>query len=128
MHAHSTEAIEEAATEWVARVDRGLTRAEQGALAQWLSEDTRCREAFDLAQTTWKNLDRAQVFRIAAEESRAAEAQVTPTRHWTRFAYAAGVALVAAASLGIWFSYSHTHVTTAIGEIRQVPLDRKSVV
>jgi transmembrane sensor len=128
MHAHSTEAIEEAATEWVARIDRGLTRAEQSALAQWLAEDTRCREAFDLAQTTWKNLDRAQVFRIAAEESRAAEAQVTPTRHWTPWAYAAGVALVAAASLGIWFSYIHTHVTTAIGEIRQVPLEDGSRV
>ena len=66
MHANSFEAIEEAATEWVARIDRGLTRAEQSALAEWLAEDTRCREAFDLAQTTWKNLDRAQVFRIAA--------------------------------------------------------------
>jgi transmembrane sensor len=126
MHANSFEAIEEAATEWVARIDRGLTRAEQSALVQWLAEDTRCREALDLAQSTWKNLDRAQVFRIAAEESRAAE--VPPARHWTPWAYAAGVALVAAASLGIWFSYIHTHVTTAIGEIRQVPLEDGSRV
>ncbi len=126
MHASSTEAIEEAATEWVARIDRGLTRAEQSALEQWLAEDTRCREALDLAQTTWKNLDRAQVFRIAAEESRAA--QVTPSRKWTPWAYAAGVALVAAASLGIWVSYIHTHVSTAIGEIRQVPLEDGSRV
>jgi transmembrane sensor len=127
MHANSFEAIEEAATEWVARIDRGLTRAEQSALVQWLAEDTRCREALDLAQTAWKNLDRAQVFRIAAEESRAT-AQVTPTRKWTPWAYAAGVALVAAASLGIWFSYIHTHVTTAVGEIRQVPLEDGSRV
>jgi transmembrane sensor len=127
MHANSFEAIEEAATEWVARIDRGLTRAEQSALAQWLAEDARCREALDLAQTAWKNLDRAQVFRIAAEESRAA-AQVTPNRKWTPWAYAAGVALVAAASLGIWFSYIHTHVTTAVGEIRQVPLEDGSRV
>jgi transmembrane sensor len=126
MHASSTEAIEEAATEWVARIDRGLTRAEQSALVQWLAEDTRCREALDLAQTTWKNLDRAQVFRIAAEESRAA--QVTPSRNWTPWAYAAGLALVTAASLGIWFSYIHTHVSTAIGEIRQVPLEDGSRV
>jgi transmembrane sensor len=126
MHAYSTEAIEEAATEWVARIDRGLTRAEQSALAQWLAEDTRCREALDLAQTTWKNLDRAQVFRIAAEESRAA--QVTPRRNWTPWAYAAGLALVTAAYLGIWFSYIHTHVRTAIGEIRQVPLEDGSRV
>jgi transmembrane sensor len=126
MHASSTEAIEEAATEWVARIDRGLTRAEQSALVQWLAEDTRCREALDLAQTTWKNLDRAQVFRIAAEESRAA--QVPPGRNWTPWAYAAGLALVTAASLGIWFSYTHTHVSTAIGEIRQVPLEDGSRV
>jgi transmembrane sensor len=132
MHAHF-ESIDESASEWVARIDRGLSRQEEAALEKWLATDERCREALHLAQAVWKNLDRAQVFRIAADESRAfgtvrgsARGKFSGgSRPW---AYAAGLALVAIGSAGIWFRYAHTHVTTAIGEIRQVPLDDGSRV
>jgi transmembrane sensor len=129
----SADAIDNAASEWVARIDRGLDRREEIALEQWLIQDERCRRALTLAQTVWANLDRAQVFRIAAEQSRAPSTveslpPVYRERGWKPWAYVAGLVLFASGAVGTWLSYVRTHVSTAVGEIRQVPLDDGSRV
>jgi transmembrane sensor len=124
MHDNS-QAIEEAATEWVARIDRGLDREEERALEAWLGSDQQCRDALNVAQAVWRNLDRAQVFKIAAEQAH----QVTVARrNYKPFAYAAGLALLAVTSATTWMSYVRTHASTRTGEIRQVPLDDGSRV
>ena len=110
--------IDEAASEWVARIDRGLDRQEERALQDWLASDARCREALDLAQGVWKNLDRAQVFKIAAEQN---QQPARPRRSLKPLAYAAA-ALLAVAMAATGMRYSRTHVSTRTGEIRQVPL------
>ncbi len=124
MH-NNSQAIEEAATEWVARIDRGLDRDEERALEDWLASDQQCRDAFNVAQAVWKNLDRAQVFKIAADQNH----QVNVARRsYKPFAYAAGLALLAVTSATIWMSYAPAHASTRTGEIRQIPLDDGSRV
>jgi transmembrane sensor len=122
---NNSQAIEEAATEWVARIDRGLDREEERALEDWLGSDQHCRDALNVAQALWRNLDRAQVFKIAAEQSRQVNAA---RRSYKPFAYAAGLALLAVTSATTWMSYARTHASTRTGEIRQIPLDDGSRV
>lgn len=123
--------IDDAATEWVAKIDRGLSGEERLALEQWLAADSRCRGALERAQAVWKNLDRAQVFRIADELRRAPQeaGRRGATKAVARMGgYAAALAVVAMVSAGIWFSDNRSHLSTTVGEIRQVPLNDGSRV
>src|SRR5665213_2129691 len=61
----TAEAIDSEASNWVSRIDRGLTDKEEVSLGKWLSADIRRRGALARAQAVWQDLDRAQVFRIA---------------------------------------------------------------
>jgi transmembrane sensor len=122
---NNSHAIEEAATEWVARIDRGLDRDEARALEDWLASDQQCRDALNVAQAVWRNLDRAQVFKIAAEQAHPVS---VARRSYRPFAYAAGLALLAVAAATTWMSYVRTHASTRTGEIRQVSLDDGSRV
>lgn len=54
----STDAIAQAAAEWVLRLDRGLTAPEQDAYTQWLAAEPRHREAIAEARWGWDELDR----------------------------------------------------------------------
>lgn len=121
----NTDSIDSAASEWVAKIDRGLNGDEELALERWLAADRSCREALERAQAVWKNLDRAQVFRIADELRRAP--RETASRRAKAAAYCAALVTVLAC-MGTWFSYSRTHVSTTVGEIRQVPLNDGSRV
>jgi len=121
----NADAIDHAASEWVAKIDRGLEEDETIALEQWLGTDKRCRGALARAQAVWRNLDRAQVFRIA-EEARRAPPMVKP-RRLTAGAYGA-VLLAVIASVGIGFIHTRNHLSTTVGEIRQVPLNDGSRV
>jgi transmembrane sensor len=112
--------IDEAAADWVIRVDRGLTEAERSALEHWLAGDARRAGALARAQAAWVHVDRAQVYRSANElrEQPAARRR----RLATPWAVAAAVLLSLATGLTLWHDYFRTHLSTAIGEIRQVPL------
>jgi len=50
--------IVQAATEWVLRLDRGLTPEEQDAYSQWLAADPRHGAALAEARWSWDELDR----------------------------------------------------------------------
>jgi transmembrane sensor len=112
--------INAAASEWVVRIDRGLTPTEAVALEQWLGGDIRHTGALARAQAAWVHADRAQVYRAASElrDSRA-------TRAWRAampWASAAAVLVGLATVLLAWQGYSQTHLATKLGEIRRVPL------
>lgn len=51
-------AIEEAASIWLARLDRGLTPEEQDRFTDWLAQDPAHREAMAQFQSDWENFDR----------------------------------------------------------------------
>jgi transmembrane sensor len=116
----SSRAIDEAASRWAVRLDRGLTDAEQASLDAWLSGDIRRTGALARAQAAWVYVDRAQVLRLAPElrESRT-------QRRWrvaSPWARAAVVLLGALTTLLVWRGYTQTHLATAVGEVRRAPL------
>jgi transmembrane sensor len=119
-------AIDAAASEWVVKLDRGLTSAEQAALETWLAGDTRCLGALARAQAAWVYVGRARVFRTAGElhESRA-ERRWRLARPW---ASAAAVLLCLATTALVWQLYAQTHLATSLGEIRRASLADGSYV
>ncbi|MDA1068813.1 MAG: FecR domain-containing protein [Verrucomicrobia bacterium] len=50
--------VEQAAAEWVLRIDRGLTAQEQDDYTEWLVEDPSHREAMALFEWGWEEFDR----------------------------------------------------------------------
>ncbi len=52
------QAIERAAADWVARLDRGLTAVEQDNYSKWMAEDSRHRDAIARHRWGWDELDR----------------------------------------------------------------------
>jgi len=50
--------IEVAASEWLARMDRGFTAEEQDEYMEWLAKDPAHRKAMPKYQTDWENYDR----------------------------------------------------------------------
>ncbi len=54
----ASDPIAHAAAEWVLRLDRGLTPAEQDEYSQWLAADPRHRDALAEARWGWDELDR----------------------------------------------------------------------
>jgi len=116
----TAEAIDIEATNWVSRMDRGLTHSEEATLATWLSGDTRRRGAFTRAQAVWGDLDRAQVFRIADDARRVPERP--RARRTRRGVYAAAALVLITAGVAAWVGYDRNRVSTIVGEIRQVPL------
>jgi transmembrane sensor len=120
MMRETAEAIDVEATNWVSRMDRGLTDDEEAALTTWLSADTRRRGAFTRAQAIWGDLDRAQVFRIADDARRAPERP--RARPANRGVYATAALVLIIAGAATWFGHNLNRVSTIVGEIRQVPL------
>jgi transmembrane sensor len=128
----NADSIDHTATEWVAKIDRGIKDDEAIALEQWLAADTRCKGALERAQMVWRNLDRAQVFRIAVEQRRAPDTAHVPRAGKWRGSKAAAYSMALAAavimSVGVWFGLNRNHLSTAVGEIRQIPLNDGSRV
>ena len=117
---HNAADVERAASEWVARMDRTLSADEAGALDRWLAGDERHREALMRAQAVWKRLDRAQVFKIAEGERR--PQAVPAARHKALGLYAAGLLAAVAVGSILWMNFASNHLSTTVGEIREVPL------
>jgi transmembrane sensor len=113
-------AIDVTAATWVVRIDRGLDESEQSSLEEWLAGDARRTGALARAQAAWVGADRARVYRTAGElrESAAGKAW----RFATPWASAAAVLIGLTMAYQAWQGYARTHLATAIGEIRQVPL------
>jgi transmembrane sensor len=86
------------------------------------------------AQAVWRRLDRAQVFKIAEDERRGPGRKITGDERRargraaaaprpTRSLYAAAlVAIVAVVASILWTHVTSTHLSTTVGEIREVPL------
>jgi transmembrane sensor len=120
----TADAIDLQASSWLSRIDRGLDPNEEAALSEWLSADSRHRGALARARAVWRDLDRAQVFRIADEQRRAPAAQSSPRAARLRW----GAAVLLVIGIAGWFWYPRHEVSTAPGEVRQIPLSDGSRV
>ena len=118
--------IDSSAVEWAVKLDRGLSEAERQELDRWLVQDPRCLGALARVQAIWVHAERAQVLKgadrlvIGAPWYRLAP----PRRRW---ALAAAIAM---SLLGakLWLDFAAEHPSTAVGEIRQIPLEDGSRV
>jgi transmembrane sensor len=112
--------IDAAACDWIVKVDRGLTEAEQAAFEEWLAADTRRAGALARAQATWVYADRAQGLGASP-----APRESQTDRLWRSvmpWASAAVFFVGLATAPWVWQGYARNHVATAPYEVRQVPL------
>lgn len=92
---------EQAALAWVARIDRGLTAAEEGEFERWLAADPRHARLFADFEGTWSLLDRMQDLPAtsgrhdaAIPTPAAAPAMAVGSRHFRLVVAAAAVAAI----------------------------------
>lgn len=135
----TAKAINDRATEWVARIDAGpLDAAAQAEFDDWIARDDQHRGAFFRATVAWRMLDRASALAEggpARPASALEEAAATSIHHgssstrrgllWGGGAIAASlIATVVGRGL---LSPGPTRIQTALGEIRKVPLGDNSI-
>lgn len=88
------EAIVTAASEWLARRDRGLTPAEQDAYLEWLRQDDRHGVAITRLEKSWGALDLLAEWRPEHSAQPNPDLLAVPHRRWK---WVAGFAAIAAA-------------------------------
>lgn len=120
----SVNVIDEEAARWVVRRDGpDWSVSDQAALEAWLAIDRRHRGAFLRAQAGWAALDRASV--LAADGRPAPSVRAAPSRRMFLRAGFGSVGVAAAAAVGAVLVTRGSGVlySTAVGEVREVPLD-----
>lgn len=123
----TADAIAEAASDWAARLDRGLSQAEQSELELWLDGDTRRVGALARARALWVHAETALVDQ---PPDAAASATLSRVRGLTtrRGLLAGGGALAASVGAAVWSAGRPRPVVSEVGEIRRVSLDDGSSV
>jgi transmembrane sensor len=81
---HPADDVEAAAADWVLRLDRGLSAAEQDALSAWLAGDPSRREAFAEATRAWDHLGRLAGVQSAVAPRPDPDLLAPPRRHRPR--------------------------------------------
>lgn len=125
--------IEDAATHWLARAERGLSPSEDTDLNQWLNEDSRHLGAFVRAQAAWIHAERASALgsmpegdgeSVAAVEEEPPGAQEPHQSAVGRRGFLIGAGAIAASAAGAVFLTSHPARTieSGVGEIRHLAL------
>lgn len=131
----TAQAINERATQWVARMDReGHDPAVRAELKAWLAGDDRRRGAYFRAKAAWTMLDRASVFGAGQPQSYEVAAAGGGWFSRRRVIWGGGAAAAAAAAalvVGLpsmdFLATPDQKIQTAIGEIRRVPLSDGSL-
>lgn len=113
-------AIDSRASDWVVRIDRGLTKAERRALERWLESDVRHPGALARVQALWVHAERARLFaqKGKVSDSLAGRSRPRPLP-WLA---AASVVLTLATALYGLSRYTRTDISAATDEIIHVQL------
>jgi transmembrane sensor len=127
--------IDEAASDWAARLDRGpLTSEESDRLQAWLSGDRRCAGALMRARAYALMSESAQALGPDYDPSDFAEpdpvARPRPSRRRVLTWAGAGAGAVGASlvAFGVGMSSANATISTARGELRLIPLRDGSTV
>jgi len=114
-------AIDSKASDWVVRIDRGLTNVERKALERWLESDVRHRGALARVQALWVHAERARVFARKGEMLDSPAGRLRP-RSLAWLAVASVVLIIVTAFYGL-SRYTRTDITaSASNEIVHVQL------
>ena len=131
------ETISEIADRWAVRSDAGpLSPDEELELATWLAADPRHRGAYVLARARWLDLDRLAALNgpgsAVAESPAPVHVETGIARAMSRRQLlAAGVAAITIAGGGLsWIAWreGRERYTSAIGEVRRIPLSDGSTI
>ena len=118
----SARQVEEAAVRWLWRLDReGRAPEREAELESWLQGDPRRRGAFLQAEASWRLLDR-----VALGPARTGDQPGLLARRNLLIGGAAIAASLAGLGLGLVLT-SARRISTAIGEVRRLPLGDGSV-
>ncbi len=112
--------IDSRASDWVVRIDRGLTQGERRALENWLESDERHQGALARAQALWVGAERARVFRRRGRPRASFSRKLRP-RPLAWLTAACVVLSVVAAGYGL-SRYTWTDVAAANDESLHVQL------
>jgi transmembrane sensor len=115
----TADAIAEAASDWAARLDRGLSQAEQAELEHWLEGDSRRVGALARARALLCHAG------TALGEKTPPVMRVIANR---RGFLATGGALAASVGAGLWIATRPQPIISEVGEIRRVSLEDGSSV
>lgn len=116
--------IDDLASQWAARLDRGLDSEERVDLADWLAADRRHQGALLRAQAALSLLDRG---RALSPTSDGAPLDESTSRRQALRIGGGGIAAAIAAGLAWRLWPSGTPIATRVGEIRRLPLDDGSI-
>ena len=131
MAKESAKKVDEAAAQWVMRLDRGLSAADERELDAWLDADTRHMGAFGRMQALFWHTERSvglgadykpEKFRPSPKPAGWLDAAQFASRR------AAAAASVAAVGGGLWVHGKQARYSTKMGEVRVVALSDGSVV
>jgi transmembrane sensor len=128
MAKESAKEIDDAAAEWVARLDRGLTAVEEQNLQAWLSNDDRRLGAFGRMRALSWHTERSAGLGLDYEPERFRARRPWLTRRRLIQAGAAAATGAAAASGAVWLAGAGARYATRLGEVRVVALGDGSVV
>ncbi|MGZ6011434.1 MAG: FecR family protein [Caulobacteraceae bacterium] len=120
--------IDQAAADWAARVDRGLSPEEQSGLDAWLDGDARRLGAFGRMRAISLRTERAAALGPGYAPADFAVRRPGPSRR--SVVMAGGLAAAGVAGLGVagWLWESQGRFQTRKGEVRQLALEDGSVV
>jgi transmembrane sensor len=125
---HASE-IEDAATVWAAKAERGLTEADKADFDLWINGDSRRLGAYVRAQAAWIHAERAAALGrmpdpadIPVVNPSIAE-ELQPRAHSRRMVLGGGAAIAAsiAAAYVVGFDRYHT-LESGVGEVRHIAL------
>lgn len=128
----TAQAIDDRATDWVARIDReGDDPVVRAELSAWLDGDERRQGAYFRASAAWYMLDRASVFGAGRAQSHEATGSGDGLSRryfmWGGGAAAAAVLVAGLVNMDRLAAPSE-QIQTVVGEIRRVPLSDGSLV
>jgi transmembrane sensor len=129
-HRERASEIDDVATAWAAKVERGLTTAEKTELDLWLEGDSRRLGAFVRAQAAWIHAERAAALGAMPETQEPAltgdapDEEARPPRLSRRLVLSGGGALAASVAAAYIVGVErYRTLESGIGEIRHIALN-----
>lgn len=124
----TADTIADVASDWAAKLDRGLSRTEQETLELWLDGDARRVGALARARALWSHAETALADRAPTARHEIRRETRRPTLDRRGLLAGGGAALAAGVAGAAWLGGRARAIDSGIGEIRRIALEDGSSV